>query len=301
MHALQFTEYGGPEVLRWATAPEPHAGPGQVRIVVTGASINPIDWKIAAGSMSGGRPLTEPGLLGRDAAGTVDEVGDDVTGVAVGDLVFGLGSGTQAELAVLNAWAQVPDGVSPIVAAAAGVAVTTSERGLRLLGVGPGGTLFVDGGAGGVGAVLVQLAVARGLRVVASAGPDNQDYLHSLGATPVRYGTGLGERVRAAADGGVDAVFDVVGKTDVGVLVGLVPEPHRVLSIANFAAAGSGIQVSGGAGEPQSPVAALVEGARLLADGRLSINVEQFGPDGAADAYARSRGGHVRGKLVLAL
>lgn len=298
MHALQFSEYGGPEVLHWAQAPEPHAGPGQVRVVVAGASLNPIDWKLVAGSMAGGRPLTEPGRLGRDGAGTVDEVGEGVTGVAVGDLVFGLGSGTQAELAVLDAWAPVPDGVDPVVAGAAGVAVETSERGLRLLGVGPGKTLFVDGGAGGVGAVLVQLAVARGLRVVASGGADNQGYLRSLGATPVRYGSGVGERVRAATVGGVDAVFDVVGKTDVGVLVGLVPEPRRVLSIANFAATGTGIQVSAGGGESR-PTGALAEGARLLADGRLSITVEVFGPDGAAAAYARSIGGHVRGKLVL--
>ena len=85
MRALQFTTYGGPEVLRWAEAPDPHAGPGQIRIAVRAASVNPIDWKMLAGAMSGGQPLAGTGYLGFDAAGVVDEVGQGVTGVSVGD------------------------------------------------------------------------------------------------------------------------------------------------------------------------------------------------------------------------
>lgn len=298
MHALQFAEFGGPEVLRWAPAPEPHAGPGEVRVEVLGASINPVDWKSAAGFMSGGRPLTGPGYLGRDGAGVVDEVGAGVVDVQVGDLVWGLGSATQAEHAVLRSWVPVPDGVDPHVAAAAGVAVETSERGLRLLSAAPGQTLFVDGGSGGVGAVLVQLAVARGIRVIASAGPANQERLRAIGATPVVYGDGLAERVRAAAGGGVDVVFDVAGKTDVGVLLGLVATPHQVLSIANFAAADTGIQVSGGGGQSR-PADALAEGNRLLASGALTIEVQRFPFAEAVQAYELSLTGHVRGKLVL--
>ena len=105
MRALQFTAYGGPEVLTWADAPVPHAGPGQVRITVRAASVNPIDWKRLAGAMSGGQPLAGPEYLGIDAAGVVVEVGEGGTGVSAGDDVFGRGQGTQAESAVLEAWA----------------------------------------------------------------------------------------------------------------------------------------------------------------------------------------------------
>jgi NADPH:quinone reductase-like Zn-dependent oxidoreductase len=177
MRALQFTEYGTPEVLRWGDAPEPHPGPGQIRIAVRAASVNPIDWKIFTGALSGGQPLSGAGFLGYDAAGVVDEVGEGVMGVSVGDEVFGRGENTQAEVAVLGSWAAKPSSVDWAVAAAAGVAGETAERGLRLLGVKGGDTIFIDGGAGGVGAVVVQMAVARGARVIASSSEANRDYL----------------------------------------------------------------------------------------------------------------------------
>src|SRR4029450_3300054 len=105
MRALQFKAYGGPEVLEWAEAPDPHPGPGQIRIAVRAASVTPIDWKTTSGALAGGKPMEGTGYLGNDAAGVVDEVGDGVIGVAVGDEVFGRGRNTQAEYAVLDAWA----------------------------------------------------------------------------------------------------------------------------------------------------------------------------------------------------
>jgi NADPH:quinone reductase-like Zn-dependent oxidoreductase len=298
MRALQFTAYGGPEVLTWADAPVPHAGPGQIRIAVRAASVNPIDWKRLAGAMSGGQPLAGPEYLGNDAAGVVDEVGEGVTGVSVGDDVFGRGQGTQAESAVLDAWAAKPPSIDWAVAAAAGVTGETSERGLRLLGIKAGDTIFVDGGAGGVGAVAVQMAVAREARVIASASEANQDYLREIGAIPVLYGEGVAARVRAAAGGRVDAVFDVAGKTPVEELISLVSEPSRVLSIANFAADKAGARVTGG-GADSRPAQALAEVAGLLAQNKLVIKVQTFPFDRAAEAYRVSQGGHVRGKLVL--
>jgi NADPH:quinone reductase-like Zn-dependent oxidoreductase len=228
----------------------------------------------------------------------VDEVGEGVTGVAVGDEVIGRGRHAQAEYAVLDAWAAKPPAVDWAVAAAAGVAGETAERGLRLLGVGAGDTLFVDGGAGGVGSVTVQLAVARGARVIASAGEANQDYLREIGATPVRYGDGVADRVRAAAGGPVDAVLDVAGRTPVEELVSLVPEPSQVVSIANFAAAAAGARVTTG-GDDSRPEQALALVTDLLAQGKLVIKVQTFPFDRAAEAYRISHGGHVRGKLVL--
>ncbi len=298
MRALQFTAYGGPEVLTWAQAPVPHAGPGQIRIAVRAASVNPIDWKRLAGVMSGGQPPAGPQYLGNDAAGVVDEVGEGVTAVSAGDDVFGRGQGTQAESAVLNAWTAKPPSSDWAVAAAAGVAGETGERGLRLLGVKAGDTIFVDGGAGGVGAVAVQMAVARGARVIASAGEANQDYLREIGAIPVLYGQGVAARVRAAAGGRVGAVFDVAGKTPVEELISLVSGPSQVLSIANFAAGQAGARVSSG-GADSRPAQALAQVAELLAQNKLVIKVQTFPFDRAAEAYRVSQAGHVRGKLVL--
>lgn len=298
MRALQFRAYGGAEVLEWDDAPEPHAGPGQVRVAVRAASVNPIDVKTLAGVLSGGRPLAGAGYLGYDAAGVVDEVGDGVTGVSAGDDVLGLGRNTQAEFAVLDSWAAKPPPVDWAVAAAAGIAGETSERGLRLLGVTSGDTLFVDGGAGGVGSVAVQMAVARGARVIASASEANHDYLREIGATPVLYGAGVADRVWEAAGGSVDAVFDVAGKTGVHELVALAPAPSQVVSIANFAAGEAGVRVTGG-GADSRPAQALAEVAELLARSSLVIKVQTFPFARAAEAYRISQGGHVRGKLVL--
>jgi len=295
MRALQYKAYGGPEVLEWGEAPDPHAGPGQIRVAVRAASVNPIDWKAISGVMSGGKPKEGTGFVGYDAAGVVDE---GVTGVSVGDEVFGRGSGTQAEYAVLDAWAAKPPSIDWAVAAAAGVAGETSERTLRLLDVDAGDSLFVDGGAGGVGAVAVQMALARGTKVIASASEANHDYLRELGATPVVYGQGLAERVRAAAGGPVDAVLDVAGKTPIEELISLVAEPSQVVTIANYTAGQAGARVTGG-GADSRPMEALALTADLLAQNELVIKVQTFPFDRAAEAYRITQSGHVRGKLVL--
>jgi len=298
MRALQFRAYGGPEVLEWAEAPDPHAGPGQIRIAVRAASVNAIDRKVLTGMRSGGKPMVGTGYLGYDAAGVVDEVGEGVTGVAVGDDVFGNGRHTQAEYAVLDSWAAKPPPIDWAVAAAAGVSGETAERGLRLLDVKAGDTLFVDGGAGGVGAVAVQVAVARGARVIASASEGNQDYLREIGAIPVRYGDGVANRVRNAAGGSIDAVFDVVGQTPVGELISLVSNPAKVVTIANFAAAEAGVRVTGGGADSRAPEA-LDEVADLLVQNKIVIKVQTFPFERAAEAYRISLTGHLRGKLVL--
>lgn len=298
MRALQFKVYGGPEVVEWADAPDPHAGPGQIRIAVRAASVNPIDWKTFAGFLSGGKPMVGTGYLGYDAAGVVDEVGEGVTGVAVGDDVLGKGQNTQAEYALLDSWAAKPSSIDWSVAAAAPVAGETSERGLRLLDVKPGDTVFVDGGAGGVGAAAVQMAVVGGARVIASSSEANHDYLREIGATPVLSGEGVVDRVRDAAGGPVDAVFDIVGKTPVEDLISLAPEPAKVVSIANFAASQAGARVTGGGADSRS-MEALAQVADLLAQNKLVIKVQTFPFERAAEAYRISQGGHLRGKLVL--
>ncbi|HEY6683359.1 MAG TPA: NADP-dependent oxidoreductase [Propionibacteriaceae bacterium] len=298
MFALQFTEYGGPEVISLGEAPEPHAGPGQIRIVVRAAGVNPMDWKIRSGMLAQGKPLERVAYQGFDAAGVVDEVGEGVTDVAVGDDVFGQGQNTQAEYAVLTSWVRKPASVDWAVAAAAGVVVETSERVLRLLGVREGTKLFIDGGAGGVGSTATQFAKARGAMVIASASEANQDYLREIGAIPVVYGDGMIERVRALQIGKVDAVLDTVGKTPIDDLISLTTEPSQVVSTANYGAAASGARVTGGGADSQ-PKKALAEAAELLEQSKLVIKIQTFPFDRAAEAYQISQDGHVRGKLVL--
>jgi NADPH:quinone reductase-like Zn-dependent oxidoreductase len=298
MWALQFDEYGGPEVIHLGEAPEPHAGPGKIRITVKAASINGIDRKISSGLAAGGKPLEGTGYLGFDAAGVVDEIGDGVSGVAVGDDVFGCGSKTQAEFAVLDSWALKPASVDWSVAGAAGVAVEAAERTLRLLGVDSGSTLFIDGGAGGVGAVVTQFAVAYGATVIASASQPNHDYLREIGAIPVLYGAGLIDRVRAVPVDRIDAVLDVAGKTPIEDLIALAPEPAQVVSIANFKADEAGARVTGGSADSQ-PEKALAQAAELLQSGQLVIKVQTFPFSRAAEAYQQNQSGHIRGKVVL--
>jgi NADPH:quinone reductase-like Zn-dependent oxidoreductase len=298
VYALQFSEYGGPEVISLGEAPEPHAGPGQIRIAVRAAGVNPMDWKIRSGMVAQNKPLEGTAYLGFDAAGVVDEVGEGVTDVAVGDDVFGQGQNTQAEYAVLTSWVRKPASVDWAVAAAAGVVVETSERVLRLLGVTEGTKLFIDGGAGGVGSTATQLAKARGAMVIASASEANQGYLREIGAIPVIYGEGMVERVKALQIGKVDAVLDAVGKTPIDDLISLTTEPSQVVSIANFGAAESGARVTGGGADSQ-PKKALAEAAELLEQSKLVIKIQTFPFDRAAEAHQISQDGHARGKLVL--
>jgi NADPH:quinone reductase-like Zn-dependent oxidoreductase len=298
MFALQFTEYGGPEVLSVGEAPEPHVGPEQIRIRVRAASVNPADWKFISGRYAKGKPLEGTGYPGYDASGVVDAVGEAVTDVAVGDDVFGLGDHTQAEYAVLDSWARKPASVDWAVAAAAGVVAETAERVLRLLGVTEGTTLFIDGGSGGVGSCTTQIAIARGATVIASAGEGNQDYLREIGAIPVVYGEGMLDRVRALDVGKIDAVLDAVGKTPIEDLISLAPEPSQVVSIANFAAAAAGARVTGGSADSR-PMKALAEAADLLGQSKLVIKVQTFPFGRAAEAYRIIQAGHGRGKLVL--
>jgi NADPH:quinone reductase-like Zn-dependent oxidoreductase len=298
MFALQFTEYGGPEVLSIGDAPEPHVGPGQIRIVVRAASVNGADWKFMSGRYAKGKPLEGTGYPGYDASGVVDAVGEGVTDVAVGDDVFGLGDHTQAEYAVLDSWARKPASVDWAVAAAAGVAAETAERVLRLLGVTEGTTLFIDGGSGGVGSAATQIAIARGATVIASASQGNQDYLREIGAIPVVYGEGMVDRVQALDVGKIDAVLDAVGKTPIEDLISFAPEPSQVVSIANFAAAEAGARVTGGSADSR-PMKALAEAAQLLEQSKLVIKVQTFPFGRAAEAYQIIQAGHSRGKLVL--
>ncbi|MEP6815522.1 MAG: NADP-dependent oxidoreductase [Marmoricola sp.] len=296
MRAVQFDEYGGPEVLHLAETTEPHAGPGQVRVAVEAVSVNPIDWKIRSGSLTEMMPVNLPHVPGFDAAGVVDEVGQNVVGVSVGDRVFGQGPSVTAEYAVLDAFAPVPTPLTTVEAAALPMASETAARVLDLLELHAGALVVIDGAAGGVGTAAVQLAVARGFTVVGTASEANHDYLRELGAIPTTYGEGLADRVHALVDNPVAGGIDLVGHGGVPDLVALTGDPARVVTIADFGAGAQGVQVTTGA----SAFYALGEVAGLVEEGKFRVTVDEVIPwTEAARAHELSQAGHVRGKIVL--
>ena len=300
MFALAFDEYGDPSVLHMTELPEPHAGPGEVRIAVRTAGVNPVDWKVRAGYMQEVMPVVFPAIPGMDAAGVVDEVGEGVEGIGVGDEVFGSGSGVAAEYAVLAHFAAKPASMSWAQAAALPAPAETAQRTLGLLGSPAAGqTLLIEGAAGGVGSTAAQFALADGVTVIGTASPGNHDRLRSLGVIPTTYGPGLVERVAELAPGGVDYVLDTAGKGSMPDLIAIAGDPAKVITIADFSAAQSGVRVTGAGMDPQR-FDALPKAARLFEDGELAIAIDsQFPLAETAKAHERSEGGHVTGKIVL--
>ncbi|MER6813855.1 NADP-dependent oxidoreductase [Spirillospora sp. NPDC000708] len=297
MKAARFDRFGGPEVLQIVDLPDPHPGPGGIRIAVRAAGVNPSDWKKRQGLMDPELPQT----LGYEAAGIVDELGEGVKDVAVGDRVFGLSAegAAQAELAVLSFYAPIPPSLDFSGAAALPAAIETATRALDQLGVAGGGTLLINGASGSVGSAAVQLAVARGARVIGTGGPANHEYLRSLGAEPVAYGEGLPERVRALAPGGVDLALDVAGSGVLPELIGLTGGAEHVLTVADFAGAREhGVRFS--RGDAGRAVHVLGEIGALIEAGRFSLPVARTFPLAEiAEAHRAGEEGRVRGKLVL--
>ena len=230
----------------------------------------------------------------------VDALGEGVTDVQVGDEVLGWSdTGSYAEYALATTVAPKPAGLDWQHAVALPVAGETAERVLNLLGVAAGETVLMHGAAGAVGTLAVQLAAARGARVIGTAGPANQDYLASLGATATVYGEGLVERVRALAPDGVDAVFDLAGKGALEDSITLRGGTERIVTIADFRAHQLGITFANGPQERSADrLAALAQDA---ATGKVVTTVTAYPLAQAATAQQVSDAGHVRGKLVLTL
>ncbi|GAA3065638.1 NADP-dependent oxidoreductase [Streptomyces roseofulvus] len=309
MEAILFEEFGGPEVLRHTTdAAVPVPGPGEVRLRVVAAGVNPMDWKVRRGFLEEFFPTTFPAVPGIEVAGTVDAVGEGVTGLAVGDEVFGwstTGAYAQYALAGGNLLPK-PAGLSWEAAVGLPVAGETAARVLEQLGVREGETLFLHGAAGIVGTIAVQLAVAAGVTVVGSASVSNHAYLRELGAIPVEYGDGLADRVRAAAPRGVDAVFDAAGHGVLPVAIALlggegVADKARIVTIASVDAAEHGIVYSLPEQDAERVRGWLSAQAEGVVAGTLRLrHAETFPLKEAARAQELSESGHAQGKLTLA-
>ncbi|MFI1073234.1 NADP-dependent oxidoreductase [Streptomyces puniciscabiei] len=296
--AITFSAYGGPEVLRPTEAAPSEPGPGQVRIRVRAASVNPLDMKIRSGLMAKVAPARFPVTPGLDAAGVVDAVGEGAD-AAVGDEVLGATvGGGYAEYALLERPVVKPEGLSWEVAASLVTVGQTAHRVLGQLGVEAGQTLLVHGAAGSVGFIAVQLAVARGITVIGTVGEKDIERVTALGAIAVRYGDGWAERVKAAAPGGVDFVFDASGAGLLADSVALTGDAAKVITIADMSAQQHGVRFS--AGSPDQSGQVLPELVQLAAAGKLTVPIWRTYPLAqAAQAHADLEAHRNQGKAVL--
>lgn len=310
MKAVAVTTFGGPDALHLVEIPDPQAGPGEIRIRVHGAAVNPTDTVLRSGAradrLAGIPPLHVPGM---DVAGVVDQVGDPAsTELRAGDhvmaIVVPLGShGGYAERVVVPAGSAAPAPASATDVAAATLPMNglTVRQALDLLALAPGQTLAVTGAAGAVGGYAVQLGKADGLRVIADASAADEDLVRSLGADAlVRRGEDFGEQVRAVSPGGADGVVDAALLN--GLAIPAVRDGGGLASLRGFR------------GEPQRGIAfhpvlvrnyateqGKLDQLREQAErGEVTLRVAAVYPaERAAEAHRRIEAGGVRGRLVL--
>ena len=307
---VRFHSTGEPaDVLVEETTEIPDPPAGRVRVHVAATGLNPADWELCRGFMPG----TLPRGIGSDVAGTVDAIGEGVTDVTVGDLVFGSSdfvgqpSSGAADFAILRNWFRVPEGLDSITAATLPMVVTTAVWTLDIMDLQPGQTLLIHGAGGMVGYAAVQVALRRGIRVIATAGPTFTADLESFGALVTSYGEGMTERVRELAGGDVDFVLDVPRKSP-GTLPELIAlaggDPKRVMTISNHEEArqlGAQINIDAFRASGRIPDSGILNGyAKLAADGRFRLPVAHTYPlDQWRQAMELSVSGNPRGKLVL--
>jgi NADPH:quinone reductase-like Zn-dependent oxidoreductase len=301
--AVRFDEYGGIDVLRVVEVDRPVPGPGQALVRVRAAGINPGEAYIREGLMHAMWPATFPSGQGSDLAGVVEELGDGVTEFAVGDEVIGFTHqrASHAELVVTEAadLTNRPPNVPWEAAGSLFVAGTTAFAAVRAVSLARGDTLVVSAAAGGVGSIVVQLAVDAGAKVIGLAGEANHQWLTEHGVIPVTYGDGTADRVRAASDGRVDAFIDTFGGGYVDLAIDLGVRPDRIDTIIDRAAAEKhGVKTEGTAAAASAEV--LAELAALINEGRLEIPIAHVYPlDQVHDAYRELERRHTRGKIVL--
>ncbi|MFK0291880.1 NADP-dependent oxidoreductase [Streptomyces sp. NPDC090442] len=306
--AVVYDNFGGPEVLELREVPEPHAGPGEVRVRVTVAGLNPMDWVIASQPEVAARfGVGAPSGFGYDFAGVVDEVGAGAMGFAVGDRVHGGAMGRAvADFVVVKTpseaaepiW-RTPEGIGDEVAATLPVAGMTAAAALSAIGLRSGDTLLVGGAAGGVGVFAVQLARLAGARVIGTAGPGTFGFLRRFDVEPVAYGPELADRVRALAPEGVTAAADLFGIETAETALALGVPPERISTIAAGPNPPGGVRATGGFDASPDAMGRISDA--ILA-GAITVPIAATFPIGQIrDAVALQAGRHVHGKVVITL
>lgn len=300
MKAAAFSSFGPPEVLQVLEVDTPQAGPGEVRVRVKAAGVQPVDCAVRKGWTPPGATVHFPQILGNEFAGVIDQIGNGVTGFSVGSEVFGFQVlGCYAEYVVVSANQVVskPQDMPWEKAGAMSASGQTAHTALQELGVSQGDTVLIHAAAGGVGTVAVQLAKEWGATVIGTASEQNHNYLRSLGAIPVSYGDGLVERVSALAPDGIDAAFDAAGGDALHASVELVRDKSRIGTIVAYDLADQlGVRWIR-SNRSSSRLAELVD---LYSQGKLDIHIRQTFPlNQAAEAHREIETGHGRGKVVL--
>ncbi|MEV6644342.1 NADP-dependent oxidoreductase [Amycolatopsis sp. NPDC051371] len=305
MRTLRFHHAGEPlDILRLEEAQPPQPAPGQIRAAVEACTINPADLALCRGLYPGELPRG----VGLEVAGTVDAIGEGVTGIQLGDAVFGPAPFTgppagASDHAVLDIWFPRPPALEPAAAVALPMAVETAQLGLDLLGITPDTTLLVSGGGATTGFAAVQLARRSGARVITTAGPSHAEALRATGAEVTPYGKGMAERVRELAGGPVDVVLDVSPPDDATIpeLLRTVTDPQHILTISNLAPARElGARDAFTEGPLSRRYDVIGECAQLAAEGHFGIPVARIIP--LADwreAIELSQSQRPGGKLVL--
>lgn len=310
MRAVGIMEHGGPEALQVVDVPEVHAGPGQVRLRVYAAAVNPTDVMARNGARAEQQKLDPPPYIpGMDAAGIVDEVGTGVTtGIAVGDAVMAMvvpkaSHGAYREQIVLEARSVVPApaGTSHVEACTLPMNGLTARQSLDLLGLSPGQVLAVTGAAGAYGGYVIQLAKLDGLTVIADASEADEALVKSLGADiVVRRGDDVADRIRAHFPDGVDGLAD-----------GAVQNEKAIPAVRD---GGAFTAVRGFEGDGQRGIAFTATSVRrydgeyekldrlrqLVESGDLTLRVaDTYPPERAHEAHRRLEAGGTRGRLVI--
>ncbi|WP_382304128.1 NADP-dependent oxidoreductase [Herbiconiux sp. UC225_62] len=301
--AVRFDRYGGAEVLRVVEVARPEPGPGEVRVEVVAASINPGEAAIRRGLFDAVFPATFPSGQGSDFAGRVTARGAGVQGIGLGEEVIGFSDdrSSQATEVVVPAANVVPKPATVTweEAATLYVAGTTAFAAVRAVGADLGDVVVVAGASGGVGIFAAQLARHAGATVVGTARDEEHDFLRSLEIIPVSYGDGGAERIRAVVPEGVDAFIDTHGSGNVALAIELGVSPDRIDTIADFAAVKQyGVKFEGNAAGGGAQT--LSELAALIVEGDLRIPIDTIYPlERVAEAYDHLEKQHVRGKIVL--
>jgi NADPH:quinone reductase-like Zn-dependent oxidoreductase len=296
MQAVELGEGGRPSV---QTRPVPRPGPGEVLIKVRAAGVNPVDWKAA--------PRRQGLVAGIDVAGTIDSVGEGVTDWKVGEPVLGFArqSGSYAEYAMIpvDSLARKPKSFSYEQAAGVPIAAETAYRSLHEQGkLARGQTVLIHGAAGGVGSAAVQIAKAQGARVIATASPNNHDFLRSLGADQV-----IDYRTQRFEDlvKDVDLVLNTANAETNARSIGVLREGGVLVSIVGppdaAACAAARIRCARPDRERGASNAELLAKVGELADaGKFKVFVEEtYSMADAEKAWVKSRQGHTRGKLII--
>jgi len=300
--AIGITRFGAPEVLQVMNVDIVHPGSGEVRVKVKAAGVQPVDAAVRQGFSLPGTTVTIGTIPGNEFAGVIDQVGAGVSQFQVGDEVLGFRLlGSYAEYVIVNEEQIVhkPSKMPWEVAGGLSGAGQTAHTALELLNVGPDDTVLINGAAGAVGTIAVQVAQALGATVIGTASEANQEYLRSLGAIPVVYGEGLSERLRVLAPEGIHAALDAAGGDGLHVACEFVLDKSRVGTIVAFDAVGElGVRAI----RSQRSKARLDKLIELYDAGKLSITIREVFPmERAADAHTVVEKGHGRGKVVLVM